>query len=262
MQQGKRAALEADIPNSREEAIAQAVEALAAQLATAPSSKKAKGFGGAGAKRLAVEMPLADTGPRATAQLAADLLARLPAELAGSFTLVFADVDAALGASDLVPNAVLPLDACEGDAAAGALLIIGAQAEQAGALEALLGRWRGRSAVLLNPGWGGTGGLPGQHAVLAASFDVVYCFEPIAVRAFLTTTEGVVLRRVARGGAAGAPWLVFKRAGWDGTHKLIGRLPRRPNAQDLELVFYNNSAAESPITQGIKAFRGLTSKDK
>ena len=31
-------------------------------------------------------------------------------------------------------------------------------------------------------------------------------------------------------------------------------------AQDLELVFYNNSAAESPITQGIKAVRGLTSK--
>lgn len=33
-------------------------------------------------------------------------------------------------------------------------------------------------------------------------------------------------------------------------------------AQDLELVFYNSSAAESPITQGIKAFRGLTSKNK
>ena len=32
--------------------------------------------------------------------------------------------------------------------------------------------------------------------------------------------------------------------------------------QDLELVFYKSSAAESPITQGIKAFRGLTSKNK
>lgn len=34
------------------------------------------------------------------------------------------------------------------------------------------------------------------------------------------------------------------------------------STQDLELVFYNSSAAESPITQGIKAFRGLTSKGK
>lgn len=40
-----------------------------------------------------------------------------------------------------------------------------------------------------------------------------------------------MLRRVARGGAAGAPWLIFKRAGWGGAHKLIGRLPKRPNAQ-------------------------------
>lgn len=32
--------------------------------------------------------------------------------------------------------------------------------------------------------------------------------------------------------------------------------------QALELVFYNSSAAESPITQGIKAVRGLTSKSK
>ena len=40
-----------------------------------------------------------------------------------------------------------------------------------------------------------------------------------------------MLRRVGRGGAAGAPWLIFKRAGWGGAHKLIGRLPKRPNAQ-------------------------------
>ena len=58
----------------------------------------AQGFRGSGSKRLAVEVPLADTAARATAQLAADLLARLPAELARSFTLVFADVEAALSA--------------------------------------------------------------------------------------------------------------------------------------------------------------------
>ena len=63
---------------------------------TCPSTTQ--GFRGSGSKRLAVEVPLADTGAQATAQLAADLLARLPAELARSFTLVLADVEAALSA--------------------------------------------------------------------------------------------------------------------------------------------------------------------
>ena len=51
------------------------------------------------------------------------------------------------------------------------------------------------------------------------------------VQAFLMTTEGAVLRRAARGAPAAAPWLVYKRGGWGGGFKLIGRLPRRPNAQ-------------------------------
>lgn len=178
------------------------------------SLSASQGFRGSGSKRLAVEVPLADMGAQATAQLAADLLARLPAELARSFTLVFADVEAALsarhqatalrlacmqirsccscvqcytglqqgldrrwetcvtvaagchlchavvcvhsielssthviagitegrlklpalgvatGASDLVENAVLPLDACEGEDLAGALMVVGAEVEQ------------------------------------------------------------------------------------------------------------------------------------
>ena len=53
---------------------------------------------------------------------------------------------------------------------------------QAGAVDALLFRCRGRPAVLLNAEWGAAGALPERHAALAASFDVVYCFEPIAVR--------------------------------------------------------------------------------
>lgn len=54
--------------------------------------------------------------------------------------------------------------------------------KQAGAMDALLFRCRGRPAVLLNAEWGAAGALPERHAALAASFDVVYCFEPIAVR--------------------------------------------------------------------------------
>ena len=57
-----------------------------------------QGFKGVSAPRLAVEIPLADEGPQAAAKLAAELLAGLPAEAAGDFTLVFADVEAALSA--------------------------------------------------------------------------------------------------------------------------------------------------------------------
>lgn len=57
-----------------------------------------QGFKGMSAPRLAVEIPLADEGPQAAAKLAAELLAGLPAEAAGDFTLVFADVEAALSA--------------------------------------------------------------------------------------------------------------------------------------------------------------------
>jgi hypothetical protein len=41
-----------------------------------------------------------------------------------------------------------------------------------------------------------------------------------------------------------------------------GALTRLLGMQALELVFYNSSAAESPITQGIKAVRGLASRSK
>ena len=56
------------------------------------------------APRLAEEIPLADEGPQAAAQLAAELLAGLPAEEAKDFTLVFADVEAALSAPLCLPG--------------------------------------------------------------------------------------------------------------------------------------------------------------
>ncbi len=36
--------------------------------------------------------------------------------------------------------------------------------------------------MLLNAAWGGGGAPAGRAATLAASFESVYCFEPIAVR--------------------------------------------------------------------------------
>ena len=53
---------------------------------------------------------------------------------------------------------------------------------QAGSVDVLLSRWRSRVVVLVNAEWSAAGALTERAAVLAASFEVVYCFEPIAVR--------------------------------------------------------------------------------
>lgn len=67
-----------------------------------------------------------------------------------------------------------------------------------------------------------------------------------------------MFKHVKAGAPGGTPWYLFKKD-WAG-YKCIARQQRRPSMDDLELAFYNASAAESPITQGIKAVRGLTGK--
>lgn len=44
--------------------------------------------------------------------------------------------------------------------------------------------------------------------------------------------------------------------------QVVGRQPRRPTPGDLELAFYNAAAASSPVTQGVKFFKGLASGGK
>ncbi len=44
--------------------------------------------------------------------------------------------------------------------------------------------------------------------------------------------------------------------------QVVGRQPRRPTPGDLELAFYNAAAASSPVTQGVKFFKGLAGGGK
>ena len=48
-------------------------------------------------------------------------------------------------------------------------------------LSSLLAKWRGKDVVLVNAGWT-TESAPNSHAALARSFEVVYCFQPIAIQ--------------------------------------------------------------------------------
>lgn len=76
------------------------------------------------------------------------------------------------------------------------------------------------------------------------------------VQAFITTTQGAIFRRAVKGMSGLPAWQILKQ-GWGDNWKVIGQMQHRPSSQDLEMAFLNASAAESPITAGIKAVKGL-----
>ena len=78
----------------------------------------------------------------------------------------------------------------------------------------------------------------------------------ISVQGFLLTTEGLIFKQLVAGKTS--PWLIYKKS-W-GEYKLVGTTQNRPKGSDIEMSFYNDSAAESPIVKGIKAIRSVTNK--
>ena len=71
----------------------------------------------------------------------------------------------------------------------------------------------------------------------------------------VSTTQGALFAQATQAGSP-ASWQILKK-GWGQSWKVIGKMQRRPTSQDLETAFYNASAAESPLTAGIKAVRQL-----
>lgn len=76
----------------------------------------------------------------------------------------------------------------------------------------------------------------------------------------VSTTQGALFAQAAQAGSL-AEWKILKK-GWGDSWKVIGKMQRRPTSQDLETAFYNASAAESPLTAGIKAVRRLVPSSK
>lgn len=82
------------------------------------------------------------------------------------------------------------------------------------------------------------------------------------LQAFIVaTTQGAVSKRVLKGTSGEASWQILKQ-GWGNNWKVIGQMQRRPTSEDLEVAFLNASAAESPITAGIKAVKQLAPSKK
>jgi hypothetical protein len=76
----------------------------------------------------------------------------------------------------------------------------------------------------------------------------------------ISTTQGALFAQATQAGSP-ADWKILKK-GWGDSWKVIGKMQRRPNSQDLETAFYNASAAESPLTAGIKAVQQLVPSKK
>lgn len=246
----------AELPDSREQSIQQAAEALVAQL---PKEKKGKGSKAGGMKKLAIDVPVADESPAGVVALARDLLTQLPRSAADSFTVVFGDAAAAeaAGSSAGLSNPVAAVDPSHGGQLAGPLLVVGATQQQVADVQEMLFGWRGTFVVTLNAEWDAEGIADTDLASFIKSFEHVYCFGPLDIQGFFSKRSGCVFKWAKKGSPAAAPWHILLREG-EAAWQVVGRQARRPTPGDLEVAFYNAAAANSPLTQGVKFIKGLT----
>ncbi|KIY97141.1 hypothetical protein MNEG_10820 [Monoraphidium neglectum] len=262
-----------DIPESQDAAVQQSAAALIPQLkpllaggagGSSAAKKAKKGFGAktaggggnGGYQRFAVELPVADTSPAATAALALEVLKLLPGAPA-AWQIVYADPAAAAAAARAGQARAQPLrDACRAEALGGPLLIVSPTIAEVALVEQLVQEvWSGPCAVALNPSWGE--GVPREYEAVVRSFEVAYSFMPVAIKGLVGGQEGAVLRRTAKGGSlAGVPWqiLTVQR---DGRFLQVGQMKTRPKQSDLELAFMNASAASSPITGAVRSAKSI-----
>jgi hypothetical protein len=266
------------------------------RLARAKKGGGAKGFGGdgggggggttassssSGYNRYAIELPVADTSPAATAALADSLLARLAP--AGGAVVVFADEAAAAAAvaGAASPNplrrAALSLRAaCRAPSLpSSTLLIVVAPAVADVALvEQLIDEvWAPASSssslpsssppvVVVNPGWAERGGpaVPRGFERLVDSFDVAYSFCPVAISGLVRGKQGAVLLDRGRDNKGACCWRILCESNVEGRFVQIGQARARPSDDDIQAAFLNASAAASPLTKAVKAARGVFGK--
>jgi len=276
------------LPDSRGKSISQACAAIAANLPSIKSQKSKKktapasapGFAGCDTKKLSVEIPVADESLDASIQLAKDLISGLPSPWPNQFTYV---VSNSSGSAQNAAATVVSLDACLqddfGSGLGSCIIIVAPKISQVAAVEKLLGRWRGAVCILLNAEWAplaaedDLGTIDSVHTAFVRSFQVVYCFMPLLIKAFVVSTqEGAVFKCAGgntksgfRGSGAGGevtgdPWRIFMRQ--NNNWEPVAQMQRRPSSTDVEVSFYNASAANSPLTQGAKFLKGLVNKKK
>jgi len=255
------------IPESKEEAISDAVQAAATQL---QPQAKSKGFSKGGSRQycLCIDLPIASEGVEDVADLGKRVSQELSSKLNTPCTVVFADEQAAAvclrgGKSRSV--AIMHLrEACRKPLLSGGVLVIVAPkiADVALCDQLVQEVWTGSGALLVNSEFAVTPlteASPDLQPFLQ-SLATVYAFQPVAVKGLLGNMEGAVLKRVERGDPGQTPYKMLKQV--KGEFVQIGQSLKRPDNDDLEATFINASAAQSPLTKAARAIRGVFSKDK
>lgn len=239
------------VPSSREEVIELAGRTLGEQIRRA-TPKKAFKKQKSGGPKLAVEIAVADQSPESVAGACQQLLQTL-GDVRHRCTLLFHDIDTALKASDKLEDAdVVSVEDFNPAAGTGVLVVVGVPDDEEETVSRVL-KWRGAAVVWLSFE---TNSLVTAMPSSRRQFDTVFAFEPFATRGFLLTTEGLIFKQLVAGKTS--PWLIYKKS-W-GNYKLVGKTQARPKSSDIEMSFYNDSAAESPIVKGIKAIKSVANR--
>ncbi|GMH33498.1 hypothetical protein BSKO_01332 [Bryopsis sp. KO-2023] len=246
-----------DLPDSLEESVTNACSALRTVLSSTKGEgkkgKKGKTRAIKSVRRLGVEVPVLDTSVETLTFLAASFANELGR--GGRVSVVFADEDVAQAGKDVLDASVVTsLEEASVVRLTERLLVVAPQETDMDSVFDLIDEnWRGEAVVLVNPEWGQD--FLDENKQFCDSFDVVYSFLPLAVQGMLGTKEGAMLRWVKEKNKT-VMWRIFVKER-DGGFKCVGRQATRPADSELELAMYNASAADSPVTQGIKFVRNL-----
>jgi hypothetical protein len=218
------------IPDSKEQALQQAASALEERLSSTFSSLKKKGksslaklgFSSSSNKLLlSLEIPVLDDSLSSTVQLAKEIIAALPAQMRKASGVLES-------ATSTVPDcSVLFVPAS----------LQGAAIDVSGAA----------AVVYVNPP------PPSSGNDNSPDIETVYCFMPVAIKASLITVkQGAVFKP-----SPASQFRVYmdegKKEGW----KQVGMMKERPMNSDIEVVFYNATAANSPLTKAAKALKDV-----
>ncbi|GAQ82394.1 hypothetical protein KFL_001100080 [Klebsormidium nitens] len=221
--------------------------------------------------RLQIEVPVADETPEAQIQLAREVCDGAFSDKKGAplsvAIFVASEKVRRVAAEELQSIGEAPVASVqtlrEGETFpdnAGAVLLLGPKEEQIAHLRSIVGTAGSRPIVVLNPEWPDASEAEENNKAFVASFDVCYSFLPLNIEAMLSKFEGAVLKFVRSGPPQGAPWVIFVK-GNEGL-KPVKTYKSRPTAKDLEDIFYNYSASQSPVNKGIGFLRGLVGKGK
>lgn len=250
-------------------------------------------------RKLSVEIPVLDDTASAAVELARDVARELDRRGIEEASTVLCSADAFARAQALgkgaFPGPIVDLSAAaaSGQVLSGPLVLAAPTEASLPMLERLLGNWRGSVAVAVNATWP-EDPVDKRLTALARSFACTYCFQPLSIQVrkgpphvcepcpprcshafsaflalplpllqfFLQRLEGVMIKSVEAGQLPeAAPWKVYAQEGPE--LRLIGQQKeQRPTAEDLELIFLNESAKKSPLTGMVRGLRDSVEKLK